>query len=107
MSYVQEERGEQLQLIALSLCISVKVINAIFSISKGSEKHIFESLWALVTWIAAAICFTMCLADPATFLASNSVLGEYFLLRTACLFSYGNMSEFALLLKKCRRLQDK
>ena len=29
------------------------------------------------------------LADPATILASNCILGPYFPLRTACLFSYG------------------
>ena len=39
------------------------------------------------------------MADPATFLASNSVLGPYFCLRTACLFSHGKIqSIFHLLL---------
>ena len=36
-------------------------------------------------------CYTLFIyvADPATFLASNSFLGPYFPLRTASLFSYG------------------
>ena len=33
-------------------------------------------------------------ADPATFLASNSAPGPYCPLRTACLFSYGNNKYF-------------
>ena len=40
------------------------------------------------------------MADPATFLSSNSVLGSYFPLRTACLFICGkniHISEFVLL----------
>ena len=40
--------------------------------------------------------FILCLhvADPATFLASNSVLGPYFPLRAACLFSNGKSKYF-------------
>ena len=47
------------------------------------------------------LCLLICLyvADPATFLALNSVLDLIFPLGTACLFSYGkkNSIEFVLL----------
>ena len=33
-------------------------------------------------------------ADPATFLASNSVLGPYSPLKTACLLTYGQHTYF-------------
>ena len=46
------------------------------------------------------VSYTLCLyvADPATFLASDSVPGPYFSLRTSCLFRHGknNISQFVL-----------
>ena len=43
-------------------------------------------------------------ADPATFLASNSVWGPYFPLRTASLFSYGNKMPVLYCLFKLKTL---
>ena len=44
----------------------------------------------------SVVLLCLYVADPATFLASNSVLGPYFPLRAADLFTYGN--RFVLLL---------
>ena len=41
--------------------------------------------------------FYFVVADPATFLASNCVLGPYFPLGTACLFSYGKHKHLILI----------
>ena len=41
-----------------------------------------------------AVLLCLYVADPATFLTSNRVLGPYFPLRTACLFSYGKKCIF-------------
>ena len=55
-------------------------------LSKPNKQTLCFYAW--INWI-----YCCHLADPATFLASNSVSWE-FTLRTACLFSYGNHTYF-------------
>ena len=48
--------------------------------------------WRTTQFHTVLLC--LYLADPATFLASNSVVGPHFLLRRACLFRHGKNKHF-------------
>ena len=64
-------------------------------------KHLLQDThWPNRTTRLHTVVPCLFLADPATFLSSNSVLGSYFPLRKACSFSYGkiNISGFVLFL---------
>ena len=47
-----------------------------------------------------AYCFTLFICDPSTFLASSSVLGPYFPLRTGCLFTYMELYHYLICIFK-------
>ena len=48
----------------------------------------------LTTQFHTFLLICLYVADPATFVPSNSVLGTYYPLRTACLITYGNNKYF-------------